>query len=164
MELCPTSVFPGFDLTTEPCLPRPEWTEQQDLLAILAITLACTISCFFDAFVSRWRSKICNVYFPVRAWERGEFLHKRIRTGRELRRAELKLIIRHELNRRMRTEQLGLRSWLNRAGSNFQLSPFPPCPGCGKRMPSEDQAKCSLSCPDIEVTICLECAQYVFTV
>eukprot|EP00095_Tigriopus_kingsejongensis_P011211 maker-scaffold263_size232787-snap-gene-1.30 protein:Tk11211 transcript:maker-scaffold263_size232787-snap-gene-1.30-mRNA-1 annotation:"hypothetical protein LOTGIDRAFT_155733" len=69
----------GFDLSTEPCLPRPKRTRyhQTGILALIVVT--ASLSCIFDAYASRWRAIICNFYYNSQALERGEYLFKKIK-------------------------------------------------------------------------------------
>ena len=80
-----------FNLTTDPCLPKPNKTPDDILWPIYALLLGCLISCIVEAYVSRLRSRICNFYYPERAKERAAFLHKSIKSGRELRRNQLRM-------------------------------------------------------------------------
>ena len=54
----------AFDLTTDPCLPEPAYTNKGEMTWLLLVILFCAISCMFDAYSDRWRSKICNLFYP----------------------------------------------------------------------------------------------------
>ena len=53
---------------------------------------ACFFSCILDAYSARWRSMICNKFFPERAKSRSRYLYKKIMAGRGQRRFQLRLI------------------------------------------------------------------------
>ena len=82
----------AFDLKTDPCLPKPIMTEKMKLAPLIGIMFACFISCILDAYCARWRSMICNKFFPERATSRSRYLYKKILAGRGQRRFQLRLI------------------------------------------------------------------------
>ena len=82
----------AFDLKTDPCLPKPLFTEHMKLAPLIVIMLCCFISCILDAYCARWRSKICNKFYPGRATSRSCYLYKKILAGRGQRRFQLRLI------------------------------------------------------------------------
>ena len=82
----------AFDLRTDPCLPKPIKTEKMKLAPLIGIMFACFISCILDAYCARWRSMICNKFFPERATSRSRYLYKKIQAGRGQRRYQLRLI------------------------------------------------------------------------
>ena len=80
----------AFNLTSEPCLPNPKVTPTSALLPIYFLLLGCMLSCAIEAYMTRLRPRICNVFFPERAEERTEFLHREIKCGRDKRKADLR--------------------------------------------------------------------------
>ena len=80
----------AFNLTTDPCLPNPKKTSADVLWPIYCLLLGCVVSCLVDAYVTRFKSRIANFYFPERAKERAEFLHRSIRSGRISRKNDLR--------------------------------------------------------------------------
>ena len=82
----------AFDLKTDPCLPKPIKTEKMKLAPLIGIMFACFFSCILDAYSARWRSMICNNFFPERATSRSRYLYKKIQAGRGQRRFQLRLI------------------------------------------------------------------------
>ena len=98
-----------FDLSTEPCLPRPMKTENQTIIILSIILVIVLLSCIFDAYALRLRARICNSFYPDRAHERAVYLHKRIVTGRHSRKIQLRGVILRESRKRKLTEQF---SWL----------------------------------------------------
>ena len=89
----------AFDLTTDPCLPKPLYTEKLQMTWLILVILFCALSCMFDAYSDRWRSKICNLFYPDQSHTRAVNLHKRIRAGRGYRRIHLEMIILKEKHR-----------------------------------------------------------------
>ena len=82
----------AFDLKTDPCLPKPIKTLKMKLAPLIGIMIACFISCVLGAYCVRWRSMICNKFFPERATSRSRYLYKKILSGRGQRRFQLRLI------------------------------------------------------------------------
>ena len=80
----------AFNLTSDPCLPTPIETSEDVLWPIYSLLLASTISCLLDGYFYRLRSRICNFFFPGRADERAEFLHRSIKSGRLTRKNEIR--------------------------------------------------------------------------
>ena len=66
----------AFDLSTDPCLPRSRQTGGCSLGPIFAVLFLCLLSCLIDAYFSRGRAQICNLFFPFRADERAKYLFK----------------------------------------------------------------------------------------
>ena len=83
----------AFNLTSEPCLPTPKATPDSALWPIYILLLVCMLSCAIEAYMTRLRPRICNVFFPERAEERTEFLHREIKSGRAKRKTELRKCI-----------------------------------------------------------------------
>ena len=72
----------AMDLTTDPCLPKPKATDKSMIGWIIFIILFCFLTCLLEAYTSRWRSQICNMFYPNRASSRALYLYKKISTGR----------------------------------------------------------------------------------
>ena len=66
----------AFDLSTDPCLPRSKQTDAVCLGPIFAILVVCFVSCVVEAYFSRLRAIICNIFYPGRANERAKYLYK----------------------------------------------------------------------------------------
>ena len=66
----------AFNLSTDPCLPRSRQTDGSSLGPIFTIMVVCLLSCLIDAYFSRLRAQICNLFFPLRADERAKYLYK----------------------------------------------------------------------------------------
>ena len=88
----------AFDLRTDPCIPRPIYTHQLQMTWLILVILFCTVSCIFDTFSYRWRSQICNLFYPKRSDSRAVNLYQRIRAGREERRIHLGNLLRGIVN------------------------------------------------------------------
>lgn len=116
----------AFNLSTDPCLPRSNQTDASSLVPIFALLFTCLISCIMDAYFSRLRAQICNLFFPNRADERAKYLYKytfkqyavsnktcrKIELGRKSRFNHLNLILSREMDKRKRTKELSLFGWL----------------------------------------------------
>ena len=66
----------AFNLSTDPCLPRAKQTDATLLGPIFTILVVCFISCVVEAYFSRLRAIISGMFYPKRAHERAEYLHK----------------------------------------------------------------------------------------
>ena len=94
-----------FNLTSDPCLPVAMKTDAGRLGVIFGLLTFCMLTCFLDAYISRWRSRICNTFFPMRATERGRFLYKKIQAGRRSRHHQLQMILNRAFSTRKRTRE-----------------------------------------------------------
>ena len=118
----------AFNLSTDPCLPRSRQTGASSLGPIFAVLFLCLLSCLIDAYFSRVRAQICNLFYPFRADERAKYLFKylflkpfavitqfcrRIELGRKSRFYQLNLILSRELDKRRRAKEFALFSWLS---------------------------------------------------
>ena len=56
----------AFDLSTDPCLPKPVKTEMGLLVPIIVLLSISVITCFLDAYLQRIRQQICNMFYPER--------------------------------------------------------------------------------------------------
>ena len=56
----------AFDLSTDPCLPVPVKTDWKKLLPLILLVTISLVTCFMDAYLSRLRSQICNLFYPER--------------------------------------------------------------------------------------------------
>ena len=121
----------GFNLTTDPCLPTPEFTDRAQIVIIILVIVACSLSCVFEAYISRLRAKICNACFPDRARQRAEYLYKRIQTGRKTRRIQLNMIVGHQLDIRERQAKFfSSYNWLKDKLRRKRDTNSFVCPGC----------------------------------
>ena len=71
------------ELSTIPCLPDPVHTDMKVIAIIISIVAFCMLTCLLDAYTHRWRSQICNMFFPKRARARALDLYKRVTVGRD---------------------------------------------------------------------------------
>ena len=63
------------------------------------IIILCFVTCFSDAYSRRWRSLICNLFFPDISMARGRYLYAKIVAGRLARKVKLKSIAIREKKR-----------------------------------------------------------------
>ena len=119
----------AFNLSTDPCLPRSRQTGVSSLGPIFAVLFLCLLSCLIDAYFSRVRAQICNLFFPFRADERAKYLFKyyflkpfsvmahfcrKIVLGRKSRFYQLNLILSRELDKRKRAKEFAIfGGWLS---------------------------------------------------
>ena len=81
------------DLTTDPCLPIPKSTANDMIGWILFIITFCLVTCLLEAYTARWRSQICNLFYPDIAKRRAAYLYNKICIGRDIRKKEIQQII-----------------------------------------------------------------------
>ena len=81
------------DLTTDPCLPIPKSTANDMIGWILFIITFCLVTCLLEAYTARWRSQICNLFYPEIAKCRAAYLYNKIRLGRDIRKREIQQIL-----------------------------------------------------------------------
>ena len=77
------------DLTTDPCLPIPKSTANDMIGWILLIISFCLVTCILEAYMARWRSQICNLFYPEIAKYRAIHLYEKISLGRDHRESGL---------------------------------------------------------------------------
>ena len=56
----------AFDLSTDPCLPKPVKTNWVQLVPLIALVIISLVSCFIESYIQRLRSQICNLFYPER--------------------------------------------------------------------------------------------------
>ena len=84
------------DLTTDPCLPIPKSTANDMIGWILLIISFCLVTCILEAYMARWRSQICNLFYPEIAKCRATYLYNKISLGRYVRKKEIDQILTKE--------------------------------------------------------------------
>ena len=81
------------DLTNDPCLPSPKSTANDMIGWIIMIIIFCLVTCVLEAYTARWRSQICNLFYPEIAKCRAAYLYNKIRLGRDFRKKEIQQIL-----------------------------------------------------------------------
>ena len=66
----------AFDLRTDECLPKGIRTDTSTIGIIFTVMIICLCSCIIDAYFSRLRAIILNIFYPERAQERAKYLYK----------------------------------------------------------------------------------------
>ena len=56
----------AFDLSTDPCLPKPLKTDGVKLIPLIILVVLSLVSCFLESYIQRLRSQICNMFYPER--------------------------------------------------------------------------------------------------
>ena len=84
------------DLTTDPCLPIPKSTGYDMIGWILFIIIFCLVTCLLEAYIARWRSQICNLFYPEIAKCRAVYLYNQICLGRYIRKMEIQQVLTKE--------------------------------------------------------------------
>ena len=56
----------AFDLSTDPCLPKPLKTDWVKLIPLIVLVVLSLVSCFLESYIQRLRSQICNLFYPER--------------------------------------------------------------------------------------------------
>ena len=119
----------AFDLTTDPCLPKPKSTDKSMIGWIIFINLFCFLTCLIEAYTCRWRSQICNMFYPNRANSRAMYLYKKIFTGRSRRRLEIRQIGIKEKTKQEKLEKLTLTpkisTFLHKRYEKFTIFLYP---------------------------------------
>ena len=112
----------GFDLRTDPCIPSPVYTKKFQMLWLIDIILFCVVSCIFEIYINRWRSQICNIFYPKQSECRAINLYNRIKIGRQDRRRKLEIILSHQRIKRKKLLQISTAARLQ--GVNTKWSPL----------------------------------------
>ena len=117
------------DLTTDPCLPIPKSTANDMIGWILFIITFCLVTCLLEAYTARWRSQICNLFYPEIAQYRAIHLYEKISLGRDRRRSGIRQIAikekrKHE-NRQKATLMEGIFLRFNQKFKQFSIFLFP---------------------------------------
>ena len=112
----------AFDLRTDPCIPKPVYTKKFQMLWLIEIIVFCVVSCIFEVYINRWRSQICNIFYPKQSECRAINLHNRIKIGREDRQRKLEMILSHQGNKRKKLLQSSIAARLK--GVNKKIAPF----------------------------------------
>ena len=116
------------------CLSSPRYTSKKVYWVSSLLLLAAAISCALEVYMSRIRANMCNLFYPDRAEERADYLYYKITSGRINRRYHLLLIIRREIERKIRLVRFSplkrltkclFRTCTHRRHRNII------CPGCG---------------------------------
>ena len=66
----------AFDIRTDECLPKGLRTDPSTIGIIFAVMMVCLLSCIIDAYFSRLRAIILNIFYPERAKQRAKYLYK----------------------------------------------------------------------------------------
>ncbi|XP_066918320.1 DC-STAMP domain-containing protein 2-like [Clytia hemisphaerica] len=149
------------DLSSEPCLPRPIFTNKSNIATILMMILTMFLSCLFDTYLSRLRPWICNQFYCERAKERARFMYAKLQHGRNARKLKLRWIVCQEVKRRQQINKFSFFYSWRKERSEIVDS----CPGCGWKMQSTSEHKKifvelnRLQSESSEVPICLDCAK-----
>ena len=121
----------AFDFTTDPCLTKPKATDQRMIGWIIFINVLCFLTCLLETYTSRWRSQICNMFYPNRANSRAKYLYKKIFTGRSRRRLEIhQICIKEKIQLGVTNIQLKRTENLDRAIKQHYHHPKYQCNYC----------------------------------
>lgn len=99
-----------FYTSVSKCGTHPIKTSINMYITISTLLLMAAMSCIFEVYFSRIRSRMCDVFYTERAQERADYLHYRINAGRINRRVQLKLTIRRALEKQKRLGEFSLCS------------------------------------------------------
>ena len=123
--------------------------------------IICITSCVIDAYSARWRSQICNTFYPKRALSRSQYLYHRIIAGRGHRRFQLRLIAVREKKRFDRLLEISiLIKMKTKLLKCIQKSPKVICNGCMCKTKTENIVQKTFRGDDNEkiiVDICDDC-------
>ena len=149
------------DYDRQSCLSSPRYTSIKVYWVISLLLLVAVISCVFEVYISRIRAKLCNVFYPDRAEERADYLFYRIFTGRINRRYHLLLIVRREIERRIKLARFSpLKRFLKYVSHIYTHEKRSiNCPGCGLKVKSSKAKEvCFIVVKkEIKAKICQNC-------
>ena len=153
----------AFNLTTDKCLPRPKKTDSLQLTWIILIMIFSIITCLFDVYFARWRSRICNGFNPKVARERGIYLHKKIKAGRGNRRFQLKLVATRQKKKQDRLLEMPsskrLRKYISDCFAKCKTDVKVACHGCSTKCEKDEFQTRTFQDFEgtIEVILCNDC-------
>ena len=155
----------AFDLSTDPCLPHSLGIGFNSAHTwLIVIMVVCILSTFFSAYSERWRSQICNMFYPKRAEPRAKYLVQRIKAGRGYRRIHLEKLAMIDSQREKKVLEISPIAKIGYLLKKcFRMSTL-TCHGCGytKMKPStndyeEKQAVGGNGSSKVKYMLCSDC-------
>jgi len=148
---------------TNNCLPNPLETDVVKFAILACIIVLCFVTCFSDAYSRRWRSMICNLFYPETAMARARYLYAKIVAGRFLRKVKLKSIAIREKKRQDFEEENSIGGRMKCCagmckccGKGSKIV----CHGCGFKVESQstnEEQFTDFKGAMVTVTICEDC-------
>ena len=147
------------DLSTDPCLPRPLFTDRMKNIFLGVLLFAMFLSSVFDVYAMRLRVNICNIFYKKRAKERAVMLHEVILYGRRTRQVRLPRIILNELRRRKRRNTFSWVLQVIHACFKIKKKKDVICPGCFQKSKIENTTKLTVTDREVkmECQLCNDC-------
>jgi len=150
-------------VSADKCLPNPLETDVVKFVFLACIIILCFVTCFSDAYSRRWRSMICNLFYPETAMARARYLYAKIVAGRSLRKVKLKSIAIREKKRQDYEEENSVGGKMKCCagmckccGKGSKIV----CHGCGFKVESQSTNEEQFTAFDgkmVTVTICEDC-------
>ena len=116
------------------CLIGPQHLTVENYYLIGLLLVVTATSCLLEIYMTRTRAQICNLFYPDREEERADYLHYEISSGRVDRRHNLLLIIRREIERKLRLVRFSplqrLQAFLCHRMCRVMCNRTVVCPGC----------------------------------
>ena len=147
------------DLSMDPCLPKPLFTDKVKNIFLGVLLFAMLLSSVFDVYAMRLRVNICNIFYKKRARERAIMLHEVILYGRRTRQVRLPGIILNELRRRKRINKSSWLLQLIYACFKSKTKNDVICPGCFQKSKIEKTIKVTVTDKEMkmECQLCNDC-------
>lgn len=141
------------------CLIGPQHPIMDNYYLIGLLLIATATSCMLEIYMTRTRAQICNLFYPDREEERADYLHYAISSGRVDRRHNLLLIIRREIERKLRLVRFSPLKRFQNFLCRFmcKCGRRVVCPGCGWRVKSFRNLTFNVEDKEIQAEICKEC-------
>lgn len=149
-----------FEKASKDCTARPFVTSSKSYTVISILMAVASLSCIFEVYMSRVRSKLCNIFYTKRAQERADYLRYRVVNGRINRRVQLKLTIQRSLERHRRVIQFYPCTMIAYLCRRFFKSKFCVfCPGCEWTVNVDETVKSSFTMDEaeLECRLCDDC-------
>ena len=147
------------DLSMDPCLPKPLFTDKVKNIFLGVLLFAMLLSSVFDVYAMRLRVNICNIFYKKRARERAVMLHEVILYARQTRQVRLPRIILNELRRRKRRTKFSWVLQLIHACFKIKKKKDVICPGCHQKSKIGKTTKVTVRDREIkrECQLCNDC-------
>jgi len=150
-------------VSADKCLPNPLETDVVKFVFLICIMILCFVTCFSDAYTRRWRSTICNLFYPETAIARARYLYAKIVAKRSLRKVKLKSIAIREKKRQDFEEENSICGRMKCCAGMCKCcgkGSKVVCHGCGFKVESQSTNEEQFTAFDekmVTVTICEDC-------
>ena len=121
------------------------------------------ITCVFDVYFARWRSRICNAFNPRIARERGIYLFNKITAGRRNRRFQLRLVATRQKKKLDKLLELPtfkrFCKWISDCFCKCRTKVRVTCHGCSTKCEKDDYQTRTYQDAEgsVDVILCNDC-------